>query len=862
MPDKTNIPFWKLFGWLGGAKSVGHLGDFPDRDSLALPGEESRDLAELGGRLNELAGMSQEKSLAYQDYAAWQNLDENGSFFGPEFSIRATAPRIKALFVNEPWVYTTATLIAKTLAGIPLKVYTTGTEDEVPNHPLARMLQAGSIYQSGKHQLWTGYLDLVLGGNFFLVVDQFYMSLTLAPVELVSINLGDVNNPGPDSITIANPSKMGTRYLVPYNRVIHLRLPNPNNPFYGLSPFAAASRPMLLDRYKQEYEMAFYLRGATNNGVIETTQDISKQRFERLMRSFEQTYTGKRNWWRTLFLPKGAVWKSASPNMKDMEHLEGLKENRKTILAVLGIPPSMVGLTEDVNYATSEAQMAVFYEATIIPMVRFIEDGFNNSQLLRNVYQGRVEVRADLSTIKALRDQGEWAVKGDIANKIKDFFWINEIRDIIFQQPPITGGDSFVKQGTGLGGGGNPDNSLHGLSADKIPGTVEAAEANKPMIIQGIICSKTHFKTLEEAREWVHEHGFNTAALGEDEMSYRFRQRDPAEFVPNSFSSMELADGVNAVVGKLRQAEDAPQATSGGEPTPPAGVPPADLPNKAAIKEAHHANLLGVESSYGKAYHGIYTRYLDNLFDLVRRAVKSKQDIAQYLRGFEDDLKHSYMIEAVELLKRAAKRGYAFGKTNTKGHGPIITKGKDDRVFTDRDLQAIDILEARKEQQRTEALKGAAGKRWQAFNETRTQQILALVEEGYNNGETLEDISEGIRASYDERYPDQAYTIARTEVLSALSAGVKAHVEDLQEVFTQVSKEWITVGDEHVRDDHSSFEALGAVAADYEYAPGLLVPRDYGADAGQVINCRCSLVNSIPSSATSRANAILDSDTP
>lgn len=828
--------------------------------AMATDDEGRRDLSEMNGRLSDASNGSIEKGLAYQDYAAWQNLDENGSFFGPEFSIRATAPRIKAMYVNEPWVYTTATLIARTLAGIPLKCYVPGTDKEIPNHPLAKMLSSGSIYQSGRHQLWSGYLDLVLGGNFFLICDQFYMSLTLAPVELVSINLGDVNNPGIDSITVANPSKLGTRYVVPYSRVIQLRLPNPNNPFYGLSPYAAAARPMLLDRYKNEFEMAFYLRGATNNGVIETTQDISKQRFERLMRSFETTYTGKRNWWRTLFLPKGATWKANSPTMKDMEHLDGLKENRKTLLSVLGIPPTMVGLTEDVNYATSEAQMRIFYESTIIPMLSFIEDGFNNSYLIKKIYRGQIEVRADLAAVNALRDKGELAVKGDIANKLARFFSINEIRQMVFQAAPRTDGDVYSMQpGQGVGGAGGKDQGTIKLGEGGGEGDTQPAQARE---LQALAFEKAVFKTADAAAAWARDHKYDVSQPRETPSTWQLVQRVVGDFVPSSFVAVSIEGGVTGIYGKLRSL-DGPQSQP-GDPTQPTGEPPAGLPTKQSVKDVQNLNMLAVEKSLGHAFVGVYNRYLSNVFTLFERAVGSKQDPRQYLAAFEPEIEHAYVFESFELLKRAQGRGYAMGQSNTKGclSGATVVKGADEHYsFTEADHQAIDVLSARGKKNRELALKAAIINRFKGFNGTRTEQIMALVEDGYNQGLTLDKIAFTIRDKYGEKYQDQAFTIARTEVLSALSSGIRAHLEDLQTLFPNVQKEWVTVGDDRVRDAHEEFEGKGLVEADYEYAPGLLVPRDYGADPGQVINCRCSLVNSIPSSATSRASAILEADT-
>jgi HK97 family phage portal protein len=377
------------------------------------------------------------KSLTYANYEAWDVGNENGGMFGQEFDIKTTAGRIKALYTREPWIYTTASLIARTLAGVPMKVYRTGTEDWVKDHPLQKLIVSGNRMQDGMSRVWAGNLDLVLGGNCFLVLDAGFREVVHTPVEYCSLNMPETPNTAP-SLTVWNPQQGKAKATVDVQHYIHLKLPNPFNPYWGLSPFAAAARPILLDRYKNEFEMAFYLRGCTNSGVIETTEDLSRTRMERLMRTFENAFTGKANWWRTLFLPKGAKWVNSSLSMSDMEHLEGLKENRRTILAVLGIPPAMVGFVEDVNRSNSEEQTKTFWENTIKPTAWFWCAGWNNSYLFKNVYGGQYEVRPDFSDVEAL--QGSVITKGEQSKAMAPYFFIDEIRSKVWKEAPLPNG--------------------------------------------------------------------------------------------------------------------------------------------------------------------------------------------------------------------------------------------------------------------------------------------------------------------------------------------------------------------------------------------------------------------------------------
>lgn len=73
------------------------------------------------------------------------------------------------------------------------------------------------------------------------------------------------------------------------------------------------------------------------------------------------------------------------------------------------------------------------------------------------------------------------------------------------------------------------------------------------MQIQTLILSKETFESIEDAKRWVGSHDFkvNHGGKGPDETgtSYRFRQRDPTDFQKESFRTIELAEGVKAVVG-------------------------------------------------------------------------------------------------------------------------------------------------------------------------------------------------------------------------------------------------------------------------------------------------------------------------
>lgn len=73
--------------------------------------------------------------------------------------------------------------------------------------------------------------------------------------------------------------------------------------------------------------------------------------------------------------------------------------------------------------------------------------------------------------------------------------------------------------------------------------------AKKATTVQTIICSKEKFKSEADARSWIKAHGFKTDKVDETEESYRYRQVDPSMMEEGSFRTIEMTDGVKAVVG-------------------------------------------------------------------------------------------------------------------------------------------------------------------------------------------------------------------------------------------------------------------------------------------------------------------------
>ena len=796
-------------------------------------------------QLNDAIGSAIAKHL---DPSNLSDTDDTGGHFNVEFNLNTTVGRLKSLYRREPWVYATASLIARTLSTIPMKVRDPETQEILERHPMNDILNAGNQLQDCNSLKWAGYLDLALSGNFFSVISDDNKTVMHVPVEIAGLKLNDKfqmneknNNTPIEALEITGlAGGMGGsgKSVIPWKNVIHHKMPNPFNPFIGMSMYQAAGRPILLDRHKNEFEMAFYLRGATHAGVIETTEDITKQRMERLMRTFEQSFTGKRNWWRTLFLPKGAKWVNSGLTMAEMQHLDGLRENRLTLLAVLGIPPSAVGIVQDVNRATSEVQEGMFYNNTIVPMAQFVAAGWNNSWIVQSKFKGAIEVFPDLSGIDAI--EGSIVTRGEQAQAVQDYLTVNEIRTDILGYPPLKEtdprGQMFVKEiKPPLTDPFSPPTQT---DPDDV-GPEEDVETTQ-VIVESGDNDHTHVAEIDETGsgttisteggdEHVHDINLGEVGPGGD---------DDHTHPPIDIEAMAQDEQQEKFIANIKASAIGSQETA--------------------------------ENSKGKEFQRVNDEHTEMLLSEAIRAIRKGVNVRVHLANSQVERMERYLELSTPVLESALERGYSIAASNTKTLGNGLAHIKQDGPrFTPEDQQALDIIKERTADGQRKQLAERSVRTFAGFDETKTENIMQVIEDGLAQGRTLEQVAGDIRTQYGERYRDQSFTITRTEVLSAISQGIQWEHETLSEVFSEVNKQWFHVGDAgsnpDAREQHAKFEKEGSkgivpsnhVWVNDETGGRLRYPRDPNGGAADVINCRCTMVSQVPKTADSIADQII-----
>lgn len=757
--------------------------------------------------------------------------DSGSGHYGTEFNLSSGPGKLKSMYAREPWLFTTTSLISRTLLNVPMVVKDVVSEEILESHPVYDIMKAANAIQDTRSIDYSANVDLITGGNGFIIFNEDYSKAMQAPVEYTNIKMkpdvGMFNLLDHDEVMdclelYGAGYSGGSQTKVPWEQVVQFKMPNPFNPFFGMSLILAAARPLLLDRHKNEFEMSFYLRGATNSGVIETTEDMTKKRMENLLSTFEQSFTGRRNWWRTLFLPKGAKWVNSGLTMSEMQHLEGLRENRLTLLAVLGVPPMKVGVVQDVNRSTSETQDSTFYENTIIPLAKIRAAGWNNSHIIKSMFPD-VYVDPDFSENEAV--QGSYGTKGEQLKQVEKVVTVNEGRQFLNLPPlPDARGEKLIAE----------------IGPRKVPGTnlepMEPGEGGDETrtVITGPSDAEGDDHT-HEAEVDDEGNGNTTSTSGESD-SHVHQVVDGVVQISNGHSHP----------GNLSAASETQRRYQ-----------------KARVKLNAVNSLKKIETKQVGKFDVLFIRYVGMLLDLAEDAFRERRNLGVYFDGTQPERIQIYQNEFVPLLIESMESGFDVANTTSKSFNYRTRK----KEFSPTDEQAIEAIRQRSREGNHTQLEKRAIERFKGFDKTQTKQIMGIIEAGLQQGMTEDQIAANFRRIYKEAYPGQSRTIARTEVLSAASQGFEWNHEALKEVFTLVNKQWFHTGDigsnPDARKGHAAFEDLGEVPSEHLFVNEftghqLKYPRDPNGGAKDVINCRCTMVSVIPEKAKSNAGAILD----
>jgi len=326
----------------------------------------------------------------------------------PQWTPRNYAALAQEGFASNAIGYRAVRMIAEAAASLPWLLY--DGDREIDAHPLLELLKKPNPGQPGREFGEQLYGFLLVAGNAY--VEK--VEIDGAPRELHALRPDRVK-----AVASTNGWAEGYDYSVngqsvrlPRDNVLQLRLFNPLNDHYGMSPLEAAQRAIDTHNAASGWNKAMLDNSARPSGALvyaAADGHLTTEQFERLKKELEESYQGAANAGRPMVLEGGLDWKEMGYSPKDMEYSAAKDGAAREIALAFGVPPMLLGIPGDNTFANFMEANRSFWRQTVLPMASRVGEAMTGF-----LCAGNLRLAHDLDQVEALSADREalWARVG------------------------------------------------------------------------------------------------------------------------------------------------------------------------------------------------------------------------------------------------------------------------------------------------------------------------------------------------------------------------------------------------------------------------------------------------------------------
>lgn len=284
------------------------------------------------------------------------------------------------------------------------------------DHPLKQLWEQPNPQQSGGEYLRAVISYLMISGNSYI---ENVTGNRGVPVELWAPRADRMrvvpNSAGEIEAYVYRHNNREIRWDVDpvtgRGDIVHLKLFNPLDDFYGMSPIEAGAFAVDQHNESMRWMQALLQNSARPSGALVTASDVSlgDEQFSRLQAQIENQYSGSANAGRPMLLEGGLDWKQMGFSPNDMSILDTKFSSARDVALAFGVPPQLLGIPGDATYSNYKEARLAFYEDTVIPLLGLILSSVNG--MFEEPFNGAYIV-PDLDSIPAIADkrQEKWSM--------------------------------------------------------------------------------------------------------------------------------------------------------------------------------------------------------------------------------------------------------------------------------------------------------------------------------------------------------------------------------------------------------------------------------------------------------------------
>lgn len=335
------------------------------------------------------------------------------------------------------WLFAIVDRIATAVASAEWKLYkqdSQGTRTEVLNHPLLDLWRSVNPFYTQIELLETGQQHFELAGEMWWVLLR---NGNGRPVEMWPVRPDRMTVvPSPDNYIAGYLYRVGSQAIpLPPQDVILIRRPHPVSPYRGIGTLQSVMVDAATERESSLWTRNFFRNNATPGGIIEVSQAMGDEAFDKFVQRWRTQHQGVANAHRVAIL-ENASWKDRKITQRDMQFEQLKRMNRDIIIGAWGMPLSVMGISESVNRANAEAGEVTFSKWVVRPRLVRIRAALN--ERLAPQFGSNLE----MDFVDPTPTNRELALEEAVKGYDSGFLSQNEARDRLGESE-IDGGDAF-----------------------------------------------------------------------------------------------------------------------------------------------------------------------------------------------------------------------------------------------------------------------------------------------------------------------------------------------------------------------------------------------------------------------------------
>jgi HK97 family phage portal protein len=327
---------------------------------------------------------------------------------------------LQSYYKKSPWVYRCVNIKAETFSSIPWQIYPENpatADDADAVEPLEDDSEPVTLLRDVNPEDNWGDFSAKISNDMNIFGVAYVRKIRRGENGEGEVILLERLNPNTVEVLADESGIRGFRQSLGSEHEIHEREDimyfrgyDPNNDVGSVSPLQACKTNVEIEIQANSHLADFFANNAMPTLIMSTPNELQFADLQKMQGAWKKEFRGKGKRGQTAFMSHGFTPNQLSYPLNQLALEEIREESRRSICTSFGVPMSMVGATEAVNFATMKEQRESLYTETIMPFASYIQ-GVINAELM-DEFEDMPYFRFEAETLAVLQDdikeRAEW----------------------------------------------------------------------------------------------------------------------------------------------------------------------------------------------------------------------------------------------------------------------------------------------------------------------------------------------------------------------------------------------------------------------------------------------------------------------